>query len=66
MCCPGALMMVLGPSAPLSPVLFDHGFSILSGTHMVDEDAVLRTVALGVMFKQVESVRLLALKHPVH
>jgi len=66
MCCTGALVMVLGPSAPLSPVLFDHNVLILSGTHLVDEDAVLRTVALGAMFKQVESVRLLALTHPAH
>ena len=66
MCWPGALVMVPGPSAPLSPVLVDYSVSILSGTLEVDEDAALRTVVLGAMFKQVGSVRLLALTHPAH
>ena len=58
-CQSGATVMVLGPSTPLSPVLFDYGVDILSGTRVVDEDAVLRTVAQGASFRQVEGVRLL-------
>lgn len=56
-----SLVMVLGPSTPLSPVLFGHGAALLSGTLVVDEAAVLRTVGQGAIFRQVEGVRLLTL-----
>jgi uncharacterized protein len=56
---PGATVMVLGPSTPLSPVLFEHGATIISGTRVVDEDTVLRTVGQGAVFRQVQGVKLL-------
>ena len=59
LCQPKATVMVLGPSTPLSPILFDYGVDILSGTRVVDEAAVLRTVGQGASFRQVEGVRLL-------
>jgi uncharacterized protein (DUF4213/DUF364 family) len=61
LCRPGALVMVLGPSTPLSPVLFDHGATLISGTQVIDEAAVLRTASQGANFQQVEGVRLLTL-----
>lgn len=61
-CRPGVPVMILGPSTPLSPVLFDHGATILSGSRVVDEEAVLRTVGQGATFQQVEGVRLLTLR----
>jgi hypothetical protein len=61
LCRPDALVMVLGPSTPLSPVLFGHGVSILAGTRVVDEAAVLRTVSQGAIFQQVQGTRLLTL-----
>lgn len=63
-CRPGAQVMVLGPSTPLSPALFEHGATLVSGTRVVDEDAVLRTVGQGATFRQVEGVRLLTLARP--
>jgi uncharacterized protein len=58
--CPSkATVMVLGPSTPLSPILFDYGVNILSGTFVVDEAAVLRTVGQGAVFRQVEGTKLL-------
>ena len=62
LCRPGALVMALGPSTPLSPVLFDHGIDILSGARVVDEAAVLRTAGQGATFQQVEGARLLNFK----
>jgi uncharacterized protein (DUF4213/DUF364 family) len=56
--------MVLGPSTPLSPVLFQYGATYISGTTVLDEAAVLRTVAQGASFPQVEGVRLLTLSRP--
>jgi uncharacterized protein (DUF4213/DUF364 family) len=62
LCRPEALVMMLGPSTPLSPVLFAHGVSILSGSRVIDEAAVLRTIGQGATFQQVEGVRLLTLR----
>jgi uncharacterized protein (DUF4213/DUF364 family) len=59
---PDSLVMVLGPSAPLSPVMFEHGANIISGARVVDEAAVMRTVGQGATFQQVEGVRLLTLQ----
>lgn len=54
---PGALVMLLGPSTPLSLVVFDYGIHALSGVRVVDEAAVLRTVGEGASFRQVEGPR---------
>jgi uncharacterized protein len=62
LCRPDAQVMALGPSTPLSPILFDHGVTILSGARVLDEAAVLRTVGQGGTFQQVEGVRLITLK----
>jgi uncharacterized protein (DUF4213/DUF364 family) len=61
-CRPEAMVMMIGPSTPLSPVLFNHGVSILSGSRVVDETALLRTVSQGATFQQVEGVRLLTIR----
>jgi uncharacterized protein len=61
LCRSDALVMVLGPSTPLSPVLFHAGANYISGTQVIDEQAVLHTVAQGASFQQVEGVRLLTL-----
>jgi uncharacterized protein (DUF4213/DUF364 family) len=63
LCTPQATVMLLGPSTPLSPILFDHGATIISGTLVVDEAAVLRTVGQGASFRQVEGVKLLTFTH---
>lgn len=57
-----ALVMLLGPSTPLAPMLFNHGVSFLSGSRVIDKAAVLRTVGQGANFQQVEGVRLLTLR----
>ena len=61
LCRPQALVMLLGPSTPLSPVLFDHGVSLLSGAQVVDEAAALRTLCQGATFQQMAGMRLVTL-----
>jgi len=62
LCRPDALVIVLGPTAPLSPVLFDYGVDVISGTKVVDAEVVLRYISQGATFKQVKGVRLLTLR----
>jgi uncharacterized protein len=61
LCRPGIPVMVLGPSTPLSPVLFAHGATLLSGVKVIDEQSLMRTVGQGASFHQVEGVKLLTL-----
>ena len=56
-----ALILVLGPSTPLSSVLLDHGASLLSGAVVADEAAALRTITQGAVLPQVEGLRLLTI-----
>ena len=59
-CNPEALVMILGPSTPFSPVLFDHGATIIAGSYVLDEASVLNGIGQGATFQQVTGVRLLA------
>jgi uncharacterized protein (DUF4213/DUF364 family) len=54
---PGAYKMMIGPSTPLSPVLFEYGFDALSGSIVVDRDQVLNCISQGANFRQVYGVR---------
>ena len=59
--CRDCYLVMLGPSTPMTPVLFDHGVHVLSGVMVTDPDAVLRTISQGATFKQVQGVRLLTM-----
>jgi uncharacterized protein (DUF4213/DUF364 family) len=61
LCRPGATVVVLGPSTPLSTVLFDHGATLISGARVIDEKTTLRTIAQGATFQQVQGARLLTM-----
>ena len=53
MCAPDARVLILGPSTPLSPVLFEYGVSMLSGAVVTDIASVLRAVGQAATFRQV-------------
>lgn len=53
LCSPRARVMMLGPSTPLSPVMFDHGVDILAGSIVENIEEVLRVVSQGGNFRQV-------------
>jgi uncharacterized protein (DUF4213/DUF364 family) len=53
--------MVLGPSTPLSPILFNHGITFLSGSQVIDEDSAIMTIQQGAAFPQVKGVRLVTM-----
>lgn len=62
-CKPGAFILVLGPSTPLTPVWFDYGVSVYSGTRVVDESSALLTIQQGAIFPQVKGVRLVSMRN---
>jgi len=61
LCRPGAMIMVLGPSTPLSPLLYEYGMSFLSGSRITDEDAAATTIQQGAAFPQVKGVLLVTM-----
>jgi len=62
LCRPETLVVVLGPSTPVSPVLFDYGVDVISGTRVVDPDLALRCLGEGATFRQIKGVRLLTME----
>lgn len=58
-----ARVLVLGPSTPLSPILFEYGVDFISGAIVENVDAVLRGVSEGATFRQLHrlGVRLVTL-----
>lgn len=63
---PGALTLLLGPSTPLTPLLFDWGIDILSGAVVTNTDAVRSSVCQGAGFRQLHKagIRLVTLRNP--
>jgi len=61
LCNPKAYIVVLGATAPLSPVLFDYGVDAISGTKVTDPEIVLRYVSQGATFRQIKGIQLLTM-----
>jgi uncharacterized protein (DUF4213/DUF364 family) len=61
LCSPEAFVVLLGASAPLSPVLLERGVDAVSGTRVVDVPAVLGAVGEGATFRQIPGKRLLTM-----
>lgn len=61
LCQPNAKVMVLGPSTPLSPILYDYGISFLSGSRVIDEENAALTIQQGASFPQVNGVKLITI-----
>ena len=53
LCSPETFVILLGPSTPLAPLLFDYGVDILSGAVVTAIEPVLRIVSQGGNFRQV-------------
>jgi uncharacterized protein (DUF4213/DUF364 family) len=52
-CKPEAYVLILGPSTPLSPVLFDYGVNLLAGSSVENIPAVLAALGQGANFRQI-------------
>ncbi len=53
LCSTKSVIILLGPSTPLSPIMFQYGIDILCGSIVTSIDPVLRVVGQGGNFRQV-------------
>jgi uncharacterized protein (DUF4213/DUF364 family) len=53
LCSSSATVLVLGPSTPLHPLMFDHGIQLLSGSIVQNIEPVLNTLMQGACFRQI-------------
>lgn len=68
LCREDAYVLLLGPSAPLTPLLFEAGVDAISGTLVTDPDRVLTSLAQGATFRQIKragGLRLLTMTNDV-
>jgi uncharacterized protein (DUF4213/DUF364 family) len=56
-----SFVVIVGPTTPLAPVLFDYGVDILAGVTVVEPDKTIRSISQGAIFSQVEGVRLVTM-----
>jgi uncharacterized protein (DUF4213/DUF364 family) len=61
LCSPQACVVMVGDTAPLSPVLFDHGIDAISGTKVIDPQLAMKCVSQGATYPQIKGVRQLTM-----
>ena len=54
LCGKNSVKMLLGPTTPISDVLFEHGIDVLAGSVVTEKDTVLRSVSEGASFRQIK------------
>ncbi len=59
--CKKAFVVMIGPTTPLSPFLFDYGIDVICGTQVIEAEKLIRSISEGATFKEVTGVRLLTL-----
>jgi len=47
-----SMVMVLGPTTPLTTIWFDYGVDVISGSRVVDAPGIMRMVSGGAVFRQ--------------
>jgi uncharacterized protein (DUF4213/DUF364 family) len=61
LCNPKAFVILVGDTAPLSAVLFDHGIDAISGTKVLYHVLALRCVSQGANYRQIKGIKRLTL-----
>lgn len=61
LCNKKAFVLILGDTAPLSPLLFDYGLDAISGTRVVNPQEALNCVSQGANFRQIKGVQRLTM-----
>lgn len=53
----GKFIVMIGPTSPLSPVLFDYGIDVIGGAQVVDPEKTIRSISEGATHTQTEGVK---------
>lgn len=61
LCQPRARVVLVGPSTPLSPIMYDYGVDVLSGTIVTDPHAVMTGIGQGICFHQLRKKKVVKL-----
>ena len=56
-----AFVIMVGPSTPLSPLLFEYRLDALAGSIVVDEEEVFRKISQGAILRQLRGLRQLVM-----
>ena len=56
-----SFVVLIGPTSPLSPVLFDYGVDVIGGVKVVEPEKTIRSISEGAIFRQVAGVKLLTM-----
>jgi uncharacterized protein (DUF4213/DUF364 family) len=59
--CQKAYVVLVGPTSPLSSILFDCGIEAICGTRVIDAEKVIRSIGEGATFREVTGVKLVTL-----
>lgn len=58
---PNAFVVLIGDTAPLSPILFNYGVNAVCGTRVIDPEKAMRCISQGANFRQIKGTRRLTL-----
>jgi uncharacterized protein (DUF4213/DUF364 family) len=53
----GKFILLIGPTTPLTPFLFQFGIHVLSGTIVIDKEEAFRCISQGATFREIRGVR---------
>lgn len=53
----GKFVVLIGPSSPLSPVLFDYGVDVIGGTKVIAPEKTIRFITEGATHMQTEGIK---------
>ena len=56
-----SIVVIIGPTSPLSSVLFDYGVDVIAGVRVVEPKKTIRSISEGAIFTQVEGVKLVTM-----
>jgi uncharacterized protein (DUF4213/DUF364 family) len=58
----GSFVVMVGPTTPLSTVLFDWGVDVISGVKVVEPEKVICSISEGAILRQMQGVKLLNMR----
>ena len=61
LCQPGTYVVLLGDTAPLSPILFDYGIDAASSSKVVNPERAMRCISEGANFRQIKGTQRLTM-----